>query len=332
MIARFSSAIGCALLMTGCAGVQHALDPEGPQAERIASLWWLMLIVCTIVLVAVCALVILAVMKGRRGETEVSLSHRDKWRLVLAGGVVVPVFVLIGLITYSVFVDRAVVAEPADALHIQVVGHQWWWSVTYPSRPQTNLSVTTANEIHIPAGRPVHVELHSRDVIHSFWVPNLHGKTDLIPGQTTTTWLQADRPGVWRGQCAEYCGLQHAHMAMVVVAHDPPEFEQWLAAQLEPAREPTTELASRGREVFLGAPCVMCHRVRGTLALATFGPDLTHLASRRTLAAGTVPNTVGNLGGWILNPHGIKPGVRMPPVNLPPEDFHALLAYLAQLK
>ncbi len=332
MTLRIAATSVLTLLLTSCQGIQSALDPQGPQAGRIATLWWVMLVVCTIVLVIVCALVIMAVLRARQGDDDVELSRGQKLKLVVAGGVVVPIFVLLGLLTYSVAVGNAMVAKPADALHIEVVGHQWWWEVHYPGGKQTNRNVTSANEIHIPVGRPVMIELTSRDVIHSFWVPNLHGKTDLIPGRTTQTWIQADSAGTWRGQCGEYCGLQHAHMAFVVVAHSPADFERWLLAQREPAREPSDALALRGQQVFLGGPCILCHTVRGTNALATFGPDLTHIASRRTLAAGTVPNTQGHLAGWILDPQVIKPGVRMPPTNLSSEDLHALLAYLNHLK
>ena len=252
--------------------------------------------------------------------------------MVLTGGVVAPAIVLIGFLVYSVVLSRAMASEPTDALHVRIVGHQWWWAVTYFHNERTDFIFDTANELHVPVGRPVSIQLTSRDVIHSFWVPNLHGKTDLIPGRTNRTWIQADSAGTWRGQCAEYCGLQHAHMAFTVTAHEPADFEKWVAAQLEPAREPATAEAVRGREVFLNGPCVLCHTVRGTLALSSFGPDLTHIGSRRTIAAGTLQNTRGHLAGWILNPQAIKPGVRMPPTNLNNEDLHALLAWLESLK
>lgn len=320
------------LFLTGCEGVQSMLDPKGPQAERIASLWWVMLVICTIVLAAVCVLVLAAVLRARRSDTEVALSKRQKWGLVLTGGVAAPTVVLLGLLVYSVAVGRAMVAEPANPVRVEVVAHQWWWRVSYPGQERTDLNVTTANEIHVPVGRPAAIELTSRDVIHSFWVPNLHGKTDVIPGHRTRTWIQADAPGVWRGQCAEYCGLQHAHMAFYVVAHEPADFERWLATQREPARDPEDPVSSRGKQVFLAGPCVMCHTVRGTPALSNFGPDLTHVASRRSLAAGTVPNTRGHLAGWILDPQVLKPGTRMPPTNLAHDELQALLAYLDGLR
>jgi cytochrome c oxidase subunit 2 len=320
------------LFLTGCEGVQSSLQPEGPHAARIAVLWWVMLTVCSFVFVTVCLLVAAAVLRGRKADEEIVLSHNRKKRLVLAGGVVVPVLVLIAFLVYSVSVSRAMVAEPLDALKVEIVGYQWWWYVSYPARERTDLNVTTANEVHVPVGRAVSLELKSRDVIHSFWAPNLHGKTDLIPGHTNRTWIQADKPGVWRGQCAEYCGLQHAHMAFTVIAHPPADFYAWMNAQREPAAEPQETLTVRGRAVFLNGPCVMCHTIRGTLAHSRFGPDLTHVGSRKTLAAGSVPNTRGHLAGWILDPQSVKPGTRMPPTNLSNDDLHALLAYLMTLK
>ena len=292
-----------------------------------------MLAIYTLVFVAVCALVWIAVMRGRRhGSDGAGLSHAQQRGLVLTGGVAVPAAVLIGFIMYSVAVSRTITVEPNNPLKVEVVGHQWWWEVSYPNDDQPDLAFTTANEIHLLVGRPALIEIKSRDVIHSFWVPNLHGKTDAVPGRTNRIWLQADTPGTWRGQCAEYCGLQHAHMAMTVTAHSASEFDAWVAAQLQPAPEPTDASAIRGRDVFLTGPCVLCHTIRGTIAHSRFGPDLTHVASRRTLAAGTVPNTRGYLAGWILDPHNLKPGVRMPPTNLRTEDLSPLLSYLETLK
>ena len=190
----------------------------------------------------------------------------------------------------------------------------------------------TANELHIPVGRPVVVKLQSPDVIHSLWVPNLAGKKDLIPGRTTALRLRADQPGIYRGQCAEFCGFQHAKMALLVIAEHPEEYERWAQSQRESARMPESDLAKRGQRVFLTAPCVMCHAIQGTPANGKTGPDLTHVASRRTLAAATVPNTRGYLAGWIVDPQHIKPGTNMPAITLAPDDLQALLAYLESLR
>lgn len=200
------------------------------------------------------------------------------------------------------------------------------------SRSLSSSAVVTANEIHIPVGTPVVLNSTSRDVIHSFWAPNIQGKRDLIPGRLTTIWFQVDREGVFRGQCAEFCGNQHAHMAFLIVAEPPEKFQQWLRSQRRPSVEPTDGIASRGQQVFLSHTCVMCHNIRGTNAGAKNGPDLTHIASRRTLAAGTIPNNRGYLAGWILDPQHIKPGNRMPPNPLRPDELQALLAYIETLQ
>lgn len=223
----------------------------------------------------------------------------------------------------------APVRHPAAT--IAVTGYQWWWDVEYEdSIPQRRMH--TANEIHIPVGRPVLFKLTARDVIHSFWVPNLSGKKDLIPGDMNTLWFQADTAGVYRGQCAEFCGYQHAKMAFVVVAESPERYATWLEQQRDTARTPADSVARRGQEVFLSSACVMCHTIQGTPAGSRVGPDLTHVASRRTLAAGTLSNTRGNLAGWIIDPQRIKPGARMPSNQLTPGDLQALLAYLGSLR
>ncbi|HYC53077.1 MAG TPA: c-type cytochrome, partial [Gemmatimonadaceae bacterium] len=194
------------------------------------------------------------------------------------------------------------------------------------------LWVTDANEIHVPTGQPVLIELASNDVIHSLWVPSLGGKKDLIPRYKDTLWFQADTPGVYRGQCAEFCGHQHAKMGVEVIAHPPAEFQQWLARNRLPAPHPTDTVTQRGQEVFLAGSCVLCHAITGTRATSHAGPDLTHLASRRRIAAGTLPNSRGNLAAWILDPQSIKPGANMPSNPLSPSDLEALLAYLETLK
>jgi cytochrome c oxidase subunit 2 len=212
-----------------------------------------------------------------------------------------------------------------------VTGHQWWWDVRYDAHVPAH-RVRTANEIHIPVGQPILLKLRTSDVIHSFWVPSLHGKRDLIPGQTNTLWLQADRPGTYRGQCAEFCGHQHAHMGLLVVAEPPERFAGWQERQRQPAAEPADALARRGREVFVAGPCALCHAVRGTEAAAEVAPDLTHLGSRLTIAAATLANTPGHLAGWIVDPQRLKPGSHMPPMSLAADDLQALLAYLGSLR
>jgi cytochrome c oxidase subunit 2 len=192
--------------------------------------------------------------------------------------------------------------------------------------------VQTANEIHVPVGRKVRLEVRSGDVIHSFWAPNLHGKLDLIPGYGGTTSFRADRPGVYHGRCAEFCGLQHARMDFLVIADPPERFAAWYEQQLRAAPAPADSVQQKGQQVFLSRQCAMCHAIRGTPANSRVGPDLTHLASRRTLAAGTLPNTRGHLAGWVLDPQKIKPGAKMPPNQLASDELHALLSYLQSLK
>jgi cytochrome c oxidase subunit 2 len=244
----------------------------------------------------------------------------------------VSIVALVALLFQSVVTGRALnTLRTPDALRIDVTGNQWWWDVQYEN-PVAGLRVTTANEIHIPVGRPIAFNLFSNDVIHSFWIPNLQGKIDLVPGRRNELWLQADKAGVYRGQCAEYCGLQHAKMALVVVAEAPDDFERWLAANRAPAAAPVTPEQQRGKDVVEKGPCAMCHNITGTLAGGRTAPDLTHIASRSTLGAGAIPNMHGYLAGWITDPQAIKPGNRMPPPGLSSDELQAVLAYLETLK
>jgi cytochrome c oxidase subunit 2 len=331
---------------------QSAFDPRGPQSARIEVLWWTMFWAGAVVWLLVVAATLWAAFRPRAGnlpvvrETHpevprhpndpprphVPADTQRRMTVGVAGATAVTVLVLLGFLGFSYATGRAYTA-PYDprALQIEVVAQQWWWEVRYGD-PVAQNRVMTANEIYVPVGRPVLLRLSSRDVIHSFWVPNLAGKRDQIPGKTSTMWFQADTPGVYRGQCAEFCGYQHAKMAFVVVAVSPAEFESWYRRQLLPALPPTDSVTARGQQVFLQSACIMCHNVTGTPAGASFGPDLTHLASRRTIGAGSLPNTRGNLAAWILDPQRIKPGVRMPPNQLEPRDLHALLAYLESLE
>jgi cytochrome c oxidase subunit 2 len=262
----------------------------------------------------------------RRGATP---NERTVTRWVLIGGVGASAVAVGALFVASLQTLGALVAPPAaPPITVEVTGYQWWWSVTY-AEPDERFA--TANEIHVPVGVPVQVRLRSADVIHSFWVPSLAGKIDLIPGKSTEMWLQADRAGVYRGQCAEYCGLQHARMALLVIAQPPQEFEAWRQAQRRPAVPPTDLVAARGMELF-ARNCAGCHAVRGAPFHGRSGPDLTHVAGRRTLAAGMLDNVRGALAGWIANPQVLKPGTRMPHITLGGEDLHALVRYIEGLR
>jgi cytochrome c oxidase subunit 2 len=242
------------------------------------------------------------------------------------------VVILFGLLVASVWAGRAVTSlHASSAVTINVIGHQWWWEIEYEDAVAAR-RMLTANEIHIPVNRPVVLKVTSRDVIHSFWAPNLLGKRDLIPGYTTAIWLQADRPGIFRGQCAEFCGLQHAHMAFDIVSEPDAAFLRWLDGMRQPASDPHGEIERRGRAVFMTARCAACHTIRGTDAHGQVAPDLTHLATRSTLGAGTLPNTPEHLDAWVRDPQASKPGNQMPPNPLAPDDLQALLAYLRTLR
>ncbi|QGN49908.1 cytochrome c oxidase subunit II [Micromonospora sp. WMMD558] len=317
-----------ALALTACGPDQSMLSPVGADAGRAAGLWWLMFWLGAGIWVVVTAATLYALYRRQPGRHDPLAGRRWENTPLIWGGIVLPSIVLVVLTGATVDAMRH--ADPpaaAEATVVQVIGHQWWWEVRYPER-----NVVTANEVHVPAGRPVRLELRTADVIHSFWVPALAGKIDLIPGRSNTLWINTDRPGVYEGQCAEFCGLQHAKMRFRVVVDDEPRFQEWLAAQGESAAEPADALAARGRQVFLSASCVYCHTIRGTATVSAIGPDLTHLASRDTLAAGIIPNTKGHLGGWIIDPQQVKPGARMPNNYLPPDDLQALLAYLGSLE
>jgi cytochrome c oxidase subunit 2 len=238
---------------------------------------------------------------------------------------------VIALTVLSYASQRRLFAKQGDAVNVRVIGHQWWWEVRYED-PRVDRSFITANEIHVPVNRPVTVKLESSDVIHSFWVPNLMGKMDNITGQQNQLQFVAAHPGVYRGQCAEFCGFQHAHMAILVIASPQAEFDAWRDVQIKSAETPTDPEQQRGRDIFLNRSCVLCHTVRGTPAASNVGPDLTHVASRRTLAAGALPTSRGNFSAWIADPQGIKPGSNMPITKLAPDELNAVSAYLMALK
>ena len=318
-------------LLTGCTASPSVLSPHAGEAARVASLTWFMFAIAGIVLVIVSALLWMVFQRSRNPQNDENLYGNDRslLRNVVLGGGVAPLVVLLIVMGVGIGVENSVsAAGPEGNVDIEVIGHQWWWEVHY-----SNQDFYTANEIHIPAGKQVTLHLTSADVIHSFWVPELHGKIDMIPGQTNTITIKADQVGSYRGQCAEYCGTQHAHMAFLVIAENTADFEAWLKDQSTPAVEPAVgSLEQKGQQAFLGSACVYCHNIAGTNASGHVGPDLTHLASRQTIGSGILPNTPGNLAGWIINSQNIKPGNHMPPMDLNGDQVQALLAYLATLK
>lgn len=327
---------GCLVLVSACSdSPMNYMIAHGPVAASEARLGWYLVIVSGVVIAVVSLLVVVG---GRRrarvGDAmglERTASHSGLlW--IYIGGLIVPAMILIVSFALTLGTLHATARPSRDpAATIQIVGHRWWWEVHYVDRNPAN-TITTANEIHVPVGEPVRLQLTSADVIHSFWVPQLAGKTDVMPGQTNVAWLEADSAGVYRGACTEYCGVQHANMAPVVIAEPPAMFTAWEAAQRANAATPADPDASAGLAVFRKSACATCHAIRGTEALGSVGPDLTHLASRLTLAAGTLDNTRGNLAGWIGNSQAIKPGNDMPAMSVAPTDLQALLAYLETLK
>lgn len=323
--------------LSGPAG-HSALRPAGAQAERIHELWQLTLWICMGVFAAILVALLIALMRAPRsdaGSAPVSARAPGADRLARRGVIWATVGsagLLMVLLGIDIWTDRALSRLPAaDALRIEMTAQQWWWEARYldaNGRPEFSVS----SELHVPVGRPVIVTLKSADVIHTFWVPSLHGKKDMLPGRATQLLLRADKPGTYRGECAEFCGLQHALMAFSVSADPPDAYAQWRAGQQLPAAEPSGQDAMRGRQLFLSSRCAQCHTVRGTEAAGTLGPDLTHVGSRSLLAAGTVPNEPARLAAWIVDPQSLKAGSTMPSSKLPPDDVRALVAYLGGLR
>jgi cytochrome c oxidase subunit 2 len=321
---RGAAAVLAALGTSACHGAQSALAPGGADADAIARLTWALLAGASAILLGVAALAGLAI----RDRAPRWLGREST---IWVGGIFVPAAVL-SLVLVNGLVAGRDLLEPAaeDPLVIEVIGEQWWWRIRYPG-PDAELA--TANEIRLPVDRPVELRLTTADVIHSFWVPSLAGKIDMIPGRTNRLVLRAHTAGVYRGQCAEFCGGAHAMMALHVVALEPSEFERWLGEQRAPAREPADDFARRGRDGFLAAGCGACHTVRGTPASGRLGPDLTHLGSRIAIAAGTFPNQVGTLAALIASSQHLKPGNRMPSFDgLAGAELRAIATWLAGLE
>jgi cytochrome c oxidase subunit II len=299
---------------------QSTLDPASRAADRIAELWWILFVVSAVVFAVVLVLLLIGALK-RRGEAGPPDRSRDRRgsRLVAIAGVAIPTVVVVSLFFTSVATLPAVSPSGKHArMTIEVVGRQWFWDVYY-----RNGAVRTANEIHVPAGEPVEIRVRSVDVIHSLWVPRLNRKIDMIPGQTSSIVIDARTPGVYRGQCAEFCGVQHGNMAFLVIAEPPAKFTSWLDREAE-----------RGRtsRLFTSAGCGGCHSTTGTPAESRFGPDLTHFGSRRTIAAGTLPNTRDDLTLWLRDPQAVKPGNKMPNLQLGDDEIRSLVDFLEARK
>jgi cytochrome c oxidase subunit 2 len=327
-----------AALAAAAAPEQNALHPAGIQAARIHDLWQLTLGICSLVFAAVLTALLVALWRAKRSTPAtpadvtslVRPEPRMKRTVLAATGV--SAVLLVGLVLADVQTDRLLGRLPLnDAVHIELTAHQWWWEARYDDAEPAKI-FTTANELHIPVGRPVIMTLKSGDVIHTFWLPSLHGKKDMIPGRTSLIRLRADRAGTYRGQCAEFCGLEHAMMAFLVTAEENDKYEAWADAQRREASNVLTAQQSRGRQVFMERSCVMCHTVQGIGANAVLGPDLTHVASRQTLASGVLPNDREHMAAWITQPQKQKPGTNMPATALSPEELESLLAFIDTLK
>jgi cytochrome c oxidase subunit 2 len=311
------------------------LEAFGEKAEAISLLTWALLIL-SIAVVAIIALLTAAGVTMRRTSLAAEDAKREpvlrpsgglSWITV---GVALSTLALFASMAWNAYTMATVNRPPrAPALTIEVIGHQWWWQFRYKSDDPAQ-TFETANEAHIPIGAPVRLEVRTQDVIHSFWIPALGEKIDLIPSQTNVTWFEAEKPGVYRGQCAEYCGQQHAHMAIAVVAETPEAFQAWRVAQLHPAEAQQGGLIEG--EALFQARCSACHTVRGTLAGGKLGPDLTHVASRLGIAANTLQNTTATLSGWIADPQRIKPGNKMPTLDLQASELGAIRRYVQSLK
>jgi cytochrome c oxidase subunit II len=314
----------------GC-GKQSTLDPHSPPAHDIRTLWWWMFAIAAIVFLGAIAMLVYGwFRRGKRGLPFFGESERAENTLVVIFGIAIPVVVLVGLF----FASDVYVLGKTDApdsgstkLTVEVTGHQWWWEVRYPGT-----TAVTADEIHIPAQTQVNVVGTTADVIHSFWVPQLNRKIDLIPGKENRVGLYADSPGVYRGQCAEFCGLQHSHMAFYVIADPPQEFRSWLANMAADAPAASGPAERAGESRFMSDQCASCHTIRGTPAEGQVGPDLTHLASRTTIAALTLPNDSTHLQEWIRDPQHVKPGNKMPGLNLSEADISSIVTYLRSLR
>ena len=328
------------LALTSCAGHQQSMiDAAGPQAGRIQGLWWFFFWVLAAVFIIVMVLTLITLMRrSPENATPASIQSPDqqtesRMTQIVTGATIVTIVILFVFLVASIGAGKSISELPnkKNGITIEVTGNQWWWQIRYLNSNASQV-LTTANEMHIPVGRPVQILGMSNDVIHSFWVPNLHGKRDLIPSRVTTEWIEADRPGIYRGQCAEFCGMQHAHMILWVIAEPEDKFNAWMRHQLQGSTAPSNAALARGQQVFLNNACVFCHTIRGTAAAGQNAPDLTHFASRRGIAANTVPNTKGNLAGWITDPQSLKPGNHMAQIALNPTDLQPLIDYLESLK
>jgi cytochrome c oxidase subunit 2 len=330
---------------TGCRTAQSTFNAHGPASHRIAGLSGFMTILFIVITIVMWALFAIALYRRRGSLTEhapIDAGGGQMW--IAVGGMLIPLIVLTVLFVLGLGLLRdfpihgmhggAVHAQMARSMkpEIRIIGHQWWWEIEYLNDDLTR-QFTTANELHLPTGRTVNIEVTTNDVMHSFWVPALHGKVDLIPGQANYIRIEAAQPGEYSGQCAEFCGAEHARMRILAVAQEPDEYEAWLEAQRKPGREPASADAKNGQHIFLAGPCSMCHQVRGTVAGGRVAPDLTHIGSRKMIAANVYTNNDAYLEAWITHAQSLKPNAQMPNLTqFTGSQLHDLVAYLRQLQ
>jgi cytochrome c oxidase subunit 2 len=333
-LSRILMSLACVALLAGCEGVQSTLNPAGAKATQIDHIFRVFLGVSVVVWLLVVVFLAAALLRERVARLDpLGTDPRQERRLT----VIVSIFValtaatLVVLTAVSYAGQRSLFGPHAEGVTIRVIGHQFWWELRY-EEPENAKSFVTANEMHIPVGEPVNLKLEASDVIHSLWMPNISGKEDLIPGRQNILQIRADREGAYRGQCAEFCGYQHAHMGLVLFAEPRKAYDRWRAEQVSGRAEPADDLHKKGETVFLTHACIMCHTVRGTSAGSNVGPDLTHVGARSTIAAATLPMNAATLAAWIADPQGVKPGAKMPKVKLEADDLNALAAYLEGLK
>jgi cytochrome c oxidase subunit II len=334
---------GCTIIalidMASCAAkadsdvlpLDYFLHAYGPAARPSMILGWVFTAIAIAVCIIIALLLLAAILRKRPMEDPQKIhhgGHGPRWVMIGTG---ISAGILFAMAIYAlVILNETAAPQSKPTLTITVTGYDWWWKVEYENEDPAK-AFETANEIHIPTGAPILLKLKSADVIHAFWVPRLAGKTQMIPGQSNRQWLEADQPGIYQGQCTQFCGLQHAHMAFEVTAQNPADFEAWQAAQRNPAAMPSDADAIVGQHVFMNR-CSACHAVRGTDAMGEHAPNLTHLGSRRLIAAGLLSNTPDHVMNWVAHAQELKPGARMPDIALSPQESAALSAYLATLK
>ncbi|MER8829998.1 cytochrome c oxidase subunit II [Mesorhizobium sp. M0938] len=328
---RAAVSLSLLLLLSGCGGVQSALDAHGDNAILLKGLIVFVVATCFAVWIVVMLVLVWSLVRRRDRQAMDDGSLDRRMTIAVSGAVAATALIISGLTIASFYTTRGLDPARDTSLTIRVRAQQWWWRFIYEDADPAR-SFQTANELHIPVGKDVRVLLESSDVIHSFWVPSLAGKQDLIPGRANVLTFRAERPGVYRGQCAEFCGLQHSHMALFVIAEDEESYRQWASAQRKEGLEPREPETAAGKAAFMARQCAACHTIRGTEASGITGPDLTHMGSRSTIAAGLLENTRGSLAAWIADPQTLKPGNNMPIVPLSADELRQISAYMGSLK